>query len=155
MALIITLIIVGILLITAEIILIPGIFVTGVLGLASLVGSCYFAFTEYGQLGGIITIAVNIILVVLFVILALRSNTWKKLSLDTKIDSKVDFRPEEKGLSIGQSGITITQLNPMGKARINNIFVEVTSQGEIVGPNTEIEIVLIEDNRVYVKLKIK
>lgn len=153
MALIITLIIVGILLIVAEIILIPGIFIAGTLGLAALAGSCYFAFAEYGHVAGAITIAANIILVVLFVILSLRSNTWKKLSLSTKIDSKVDCNPEEKGLSLGQSGITITQLNPMGKAKINNIFVEVTSQGEIIAPNTEIAIVLIEDNRIYVKLK--
>ena len=73
MGLIITLILVGILLIIAEIILIPGIFITGLIGLGSLVASCYIGWTEFGQTGGIITILLNIILLSLFVVLALRA----------------------------------------------------------------------------------
>lgn len=153
MGLIVTLIVVGILLIIAELVLIPGIFVTGILGLGSLAASCYFAFETFGQTGGIITIAVNILLIVVFVVLALRSKTWKKLSLDTNIDSKADLNPQEKGVEAGQEGITITRLNPMGKAKINDIFVEVTAQEGIINPNVNIIVTLIDDNRIFVKTK--
>ena len=44
MGLIITLILVGIVLMIAEILLIPGVGVAGILGLLSLGGSCWYAF---------------------------------------------------------------------------------------------------------------
>ncbi len=153
MGLIITLIIVGILLIIAELVLIPGVFITGTIGLASLVASCYFGFTEYGQIGGIITIAVNIILIVIFVVLALRSKTWKKLSLETNINSRTDLNPQEKGIAVGQEGVTITRLSPMGKAKINNVITEVSSQEGIINPESTIVVTLIDDNRIFVKTK--
>jgi membrane-bound ClpP family serine protease len=151
MALIITLIIVGLLLIIAELVLIPGIFITGLLGLCSLTASCYIAFTQYGQTAGIITIAINIILIVLFTIFALRSKTWKKISLSTNIDSKIDTNPLEKGLTVGMKGTTITRLNPMGKAKICDLILEVTTLEGLIAPNNMIEIVRIDDNKIYVK----
>lgn len=151
MALIITLIILGILLILAEILLIPGFAVTGILGIGSIAASCYFAFVEYGNLGGSITIGINIILLILFVVMALRSKTWKKISLSTNIDSRADSAPEEKGVEVGQQGVTITRLNPMGKARFNNVILEVVSQDSLLDPGAKIEVSLIEDNKVFVK----
>lgn len=151
MALIITLIILGLLLILAEILIIPGFAITGILGIGSIVASCYFAFVEYGNLGGAITIGINIILLIFFVVLSLRSKTWKKISLTTNIDSRSDSVPEEKGIEIGSKGVTITRLNPMGKARINSVTLEVVSQENLIDPNMEIEVSYIEDNKVYVK----
>ena len=49
MGLIITLILVGLVLIFAEILLVPGVGVAGVLGLLSMGGSCFYAFMEYGE----------------------------------------------------------------------------------------------------------
>lgn len=152
MALVITLIIVGILLIIAELVLIPGIFVTGILGLASLVGSCYFAFIEWGQIGGIITVGVNIVLLIVFVVLALRSKTWRKLTLNTNIDSRTDVNPQDKGVSVGQRGVTITRLCPMGKIKIGDLFLEASSQNGIINPGEEVEVCLIDDNKVFVKM---
>lgn len=153
MGLIITLILLGILLIIAEIVLIPGIFLTGLLGLASLVGSCYIGWTQYGQTGGIITIAVNIILLSLFIILALRSKTWNKLSLKTEIDSKSDKTPQEKGIHTGMEGLTLTRLAPMGKVLLGTEAVEATSAEGIIDPQSPVEITLIEENKIYVKAR--
>ena len=44
MGFLITLVLVGLVLIFAEILLIPGVGVAGVLGLLSMGGSCYYAF---------------------------------------------------------------------------------------------------------------
>ena len=151
MGLIITLIILGIILLLVEILLIPGFAVTGILGLLSLAGSCYFAFQEYGTVGGSIVIAVNIILIVTLLVYALRANTWKKLSLHTEIDSKADQKPEEKGIEIGQKGVTMTRLNPMGKARIQNVILEVKSLDGFIDNDCPIEVSAIEDNQVIVK----
>jgi membrane-bound ClpP family serine protease len=153
MGLIITLILVGILLIIAEIILIPGIFITGFTGLASLVASCYVGWTEFGQTGGIITILLNIILLSLFVVLALRAKTWRKLSLTTEIDSKSDSTPQEKGVEVGMEGLSLTRLAPMGKVLLGTHSVEATSMEGIIDPQKSVIVTQIIENKIYVKLK--
>ncbi len=153
MALVITLIIVGILLIMAEVLIIPGVFIAGILGLASITWSCYIAFEEFGQIGGIIVIGINCILLIISTILSLRANTWKKISLSSKIDNAHDSKPLEKGLEEGQIGLTISKLNPMGKAIFNGITVEVNARNEMISQGAEVEITQIENNIIYVKLK--
>ena len=153
MALIITLIIVGILLIVAEILIIPGIFVAGLLGLGALVGSCVIAFEEYGQIGGLIVIVINCLLLITFTIISLRSNTWKKISLSTKIGDSVDLKVEEKGLSEGDVGQTISRLNPIGKAIFKGLTVEVNARNEMIKQGETVEISQIEGNTIFVKTK--
>ena len=64
MGFIITLILVGLVLIFAEILIIPGVGVAGILGLLSMGGSCFYAFYEFGNTVGAIVTAVNVVLVV-------------------------------------------------------------------------------------------
>lgn len=151
MALIISLAVLGILLIIAEIILIPGIFIAGTLGLLSMAASCYFAFDYYGQTAGIITVAANVLLAVVCTVLSLRSKTWKKLSLQTEIDSRADSTPEDKGLTAGMEGMTITRLNPMGKVMFGDTTTECTARNGIIDPGQKVTVILIEDNKIYVK----
>lgn len=153
MALIISLSVIGLILIIVEIILIPGIFITGLLGLAAMIASCYLSFASFGQTAGIIVSSANIILGVGCIVLSLRSKTWRKLSLETEIDSKTDSSPIDKGIEVGSTGKTITRLNPMGKAMFGDLTAEVTARNGIIDPNCIIEVVLIEDNKIYVKLK--
>lgn len=153
MALIISLILIGILLIIAEIVLIPGIFVAGTLGLLAMAGSCWLAFDGYGQMTGFIILAVNIILAVVCTVLTLRSRTWKKLSLHTEIDSRTDSAPEDKGIAVGSEGKTITRLAPMGKVLFGDITVECTARNGLIDPGQEVTVILIDDNKIYVKPK--
>ena len=90
MGLVLTLILVGIVLLLAELLLVPGVGVAGILGVLSLCGSSYYAFAFLGGIqGGIVTV-VNIALLSILLYFALRAKTWKKLELDTVIDKKVD-----------------------------------------------------------------
>ena len=68
MGLVITLIILGLLLLFAEILIIPGVGIAGILGLLSMGGSCAYAFMEIGQTTGIIVTAVNAVLIVMLTI---------------------------------------------------------------------------------------
>lgn len=144
------LIIIGILLLLAEILIVPGIGVAGLLGIISMGGSCYFAFAEYGTLAGYIVTFINVVLAVVLTVFALRSKTWKKLALNTKIDSKVNVFDESR-LAVGDRGKTLTRLAPTGMASIGNTKYEVTSLEGIIDSRTEIEVVLMEDNKIYVK----
>jgi len=148
MGLIIVLILVGILLLLAEILLIPGVGVAGVLGLGSLIASCYIAFRDLGTAAGIIVTIFNVCLVVASLVFVLRSKTWKKLELDEVIDKKGVDQPTVK---VGDTGITITRLAPMGTARIDDKGCEVTSVDGLVDPGEEIEVVRIENQKIFVK----
>ena len=106
MGFIIVLILVGLVLIFAEILLIPGVGIAGVLGLLSMGGSCFYAFHELGTTTGIIVTAVNAVLIVGLTIWVLRAKTWKKFTLDTNIDSKA-FSLEGAKIAIGDRGKTI------------------------------------------------
>lgn len=148
MGLIISLIIIGLLLLFAEILLIPGVGIAGILGLVSLGGSCFYAFNQMGSTVGAIVTAVNVALVVGLSIYVLRAKTWKRLSLDTNIDSKA---VADTGLAVGDRGVTVSRLAPMGSVRFDTELVEVKALEGFVDPEVEVEIVLMEDGKIYVK----
>lgn len=148
MGLIISLIIIGLLLLFAEIFLIPGVGFAGILGLVSLGGSCFYAFNQMGGTVGAIVTAVNVALVVGLSIYVLRAKTWKRLSLDTNIDSKA---VADTGLAVGDRGVTVSRLAPMGSARFDTELIEVKALEGFVDPEVEVEIVLMEDGKIYVK----
>lgn len=149
MGLIVTFIIVGLILIFAEILIIPGVGVAGILGLLSLGGSCFYAFSQMGNVAGAIVTAVNVVLVVGLTVYVLRAKTWKRLSLDTNIDSKAVA--DDSALEIGDKGMTISRLAPMGSARFGTESVEVKSLEGFIDPDVEVEIVLMEDGKIYVR----
>ena len=148
MGFIITLILVGLVLIFAEILLVPGVGIAGILGLLSMGGSCFYAFYEFGNTVGAIVTAINAVLIVALTVWVLRAKTWKRMSLETNIDSKA---VEGATLSVGEKGKTLTRLAPMGSARFGNYVVEVKALEGMLDPDTPVEVVLIEDNKIYVK----
>lgn len=150
MGFVITLILVGLVLIFAEILLIPGVGVAGILGLLSMGGSCFYAFYEFGNTTGAIITAVNVVLVVALAVWILRAKTWKRMALETNIDSKA-VSSEASVLAVGDRGRTLTRLAPMGSARFGDYVIEVKALEGMMDPNVDVEVVLIEDNKIYVK----
>lgn len=150
MGFIIVLILVGLVLIFAEILLIPGIGIAGVLGLLSMGGSCFYAFNQLGTNAGVIVTVVNAALIAALTIWVLRAKTWKRFTLNTNIDSKAIDKLEEK-VSIGDRGRTLSRLSPMGSAQIKDEVYEVKALEGMIDAGVEIEVVLIEDNKVYVR----
>lgn len=150
MGFIITLILVGLILIFAEILLIPGVGIAGVLGLLSLGGSCFYAFSQLGPVAGAIVTAVNVVLIVALTVWVLRAKTWKRLTLETNIESKA-VPSELAVVSVGDVGKTVTRLAPMGTVRFGQKAVEVKALEGLIDPDTDVEVVLIEDSRIYVK----
>lgn len=149
MGLLISLIIIGLLLLFAEILLIPGVGVAGILGLLSLGGSCFYAFNQMGSTAGAIVTAVNVLLVVALSIYVLRAKTWKRLTLDTNINSKAV--PSDLDVEVGDRGVTITRLAPTGSARFSGLIVEVKALEGLLDPGVDVEVVLIEECKIYVR----
>jgi len=148
MGIIIALFIVGLLLLLAEMLIIPGVGVAGVLGLLSLGGSCYYGFVHYGTVGGVIVTVICCLLVIGMLVYALRGKTWKKISLDTVIDHQP---ASASAIRVGMRGTTLTRLAPMGSARIGGVVCEVRCPDHLTDPGVEVEVIEIEDNKITVK----
>lgn len=150
MAFTIVLTIVGLVLILSEIFLIPGVGVAGILGAISLGGACYYVFYEFGLLPGAVFTAVILAVLIGLIAYTIKTKAWKRLALNTKIDSKVQDAGEDT-LSVGDTGKAVTRLAPIGMARFDGKEYEVKSLEGMIDAGTDVEIVMFEDNRIYVK----
>lgn len=148
-AFLILLSIVGILFLVAELLIVPGVGVAGILGLASMAGACYYAFVGISTTVGIIVTCLEIAVVIAATVYALRAKTWQKLALKTNIESTVGDASVE--IAVGQRGTTETRLAPMGTVRFGTAAIEAKSMMGIIDPNVEVEVALIEDKKIYVK----
>lgn len=149
---IVTLILIGIILILLEVLVIPGFGVAGILGMGTMVVGIYGAYENYGSLAGHYTLAATLVLSGITAYFTLKSKTWKRIMLNQNIDSKTNVI-DTNAIKIGDTGITISRLAPMGKAFINNEYYEVSTYGQFIDQNTEIEVIKIEGNKIFVKLK--
>lgn len=149
---IIILILIGVLLLLLEILVVPGVTIAGIGGALFIAAGVYMSYNNYGNNIGHLTVVFSIAIAILAIVLALKSKTWDKLSLKSKITSKVETFANDS-FNVGDSGLAITRIAPIGKARINNISVEVKSIGMYIDENSEIEIVRIEYKTIVVKPK--
>jgi membrane-bound ClpP family serine protease len=147
---IILLVVIGIFLFLVEFLLVPGVTIAGIAGFILLVGAIYFGYNTYGTPEGHYILAGTAFLSFLTIYFSLRSRTWKRLMLDSRIDGKVSSYAEDK-VNIGDVGQTITRLNPMGKVMINGEFLEAKSTGPYIEQKKKIKVVNIKDFRVIVE----
>ncbi len=148
---IVLLIILGAIFLMAELVLLPGVSIGGILALACDAAATYFAFAWLGTTIGWIVVGVILIVGLLVVILSLRSKTWQKLSLRQEITSSSMDMPQDNNVKIGDRGVAITRLAPMGKVEINGKTFEAKSVSELIDEHSEIEVTGYENFNVIVK----
>lgn len=147
---ILILIALGIIFLLLELLVIPGSTFVGIIGLVALVLGVFQTFSIYGSTWGFIALIGTSLFSIAMLILSLRSKTWKKAMLSTSIESKIDHGV--LNYNVGDKGVTISRLNPMGKAQIGDNFLEVTSNGNFIDQDCQIEIVEIINNKIFVDL---
>ncbi len=141
---------VGFLFLLLEILVLPGTNIAGVLGFILLGIGIWQAYAVYGGFAGTIALSATVIFSIIALYIALKSRTWKKAALSKNIEGKVNIVDTEK-IKPGDKGKAVSRLAPMGKAMINGEYYEVKTDGEFVDQETEIEVVKIEYNKVFVK----
>ena len=144
-------IIVGILLLVAELVLLPGISVAGIGAFLSLAVAAVYGFFLYGILGGSVVLAAIIIVAVAAVVVSLRANTWQRLSLKSTIDATSTPTPEQNDIRIGQRGETLTRLAPMGKVQVGDVTVEAKSVDAYIDPRQVVEVIGYDNTAVVVR----
>jgi membrane-bound ClpP family serine protease len=139
----------AIFLILAEIFLLPGITIAGIGGTLFAIGGIIFAYSVNTTAGNITVISSILVFGSIFFRL-LRRDSFGRVSLKADIDSTISS-PKDKNLHIGDKGVTLSRLAPIGKARFNNITVEAKSVNEFVDENTPVVITGIEGFSVTVE----
>jgi len=147
--LIFILILVGLLLLIVELLVIPGTTVVGIVGFIVMCVGVWQAFVNFGAGAGSLVLIVTLVISAIAVYLSLRASTWNKAMLHTAIDSKVNTKAAK--LNIGDTGKTVSRVNPMGKASFNHEFYEVSSFGDLIDENTNVRVVDVEGSKILVE----
>ena len=152
-ALIIALVVVGFLLIAAEVFL-PGL-ILGTIGFLCLVASVVLIFLQYGTSAGMLAAFVvgglTLIGFVLWLFLFPRTFIGRRLMLRTH--QPPDRTAGEHRSLVGETGEALTPLRPSGTARLAGKRVDVTAVGEFLEAGAAIVVVAADGMRVAVRRK--
>jgi len=144
------LIFLGIVLLLIEFTILPGITVAGLGGVLLFGYSIYLAFSSYGAIGGFLTLGFVLIVAPTLVVLLFKGRSGKKMVLNAVLHGVANEINPDK-VKIGDIGITIGRLAPMGKIKVNDEVVEVRSTGTFVDPGQKVRIIHIEKSLITVE----
>lgn len=149
MTLLITLLVVGLILILLDLFFIPG-GIVAFIGLGLIIYADYLSFELFGSTTGYIFTIVSVIASGILIAQFFRPSFWNRYGPETEIDSKVNTEDLSK-VQIGDKGKSVGSIRPSGTARFGNELVEVHARHSFIESETEVEIVAIEENRIFVK----
>lgn len=150
MGLIIILVLLGVFFLVAELIFLPGVTLGAILAAASYGVAIYFAFVRLGVIGGVFTIVVVVAASLIAVVVSLRAKTWQRLALKDKVEGTSMGSPAQ-ALKVGDKGVTVSRLSPMGKVNIGGKVYEAKSVDAYIDQRCEVEVVDFENFNVVVK----
>ena len=149
---IIGLLFLGLSLVWAEIVFMPGLILTALLGILATGVGIYTSYVHFGYQTGNWVLIGAIVLNLLNIYLILRGKFWNVFSLkDTHTTRVKDNKQGDVG--IGDLGKSISVLRPIGKAEFGSQVLEVASNGKLIEENSDIKIIRIESNKIIVTKK--
>ncbi len=151
MWLIVALILVGTLLLVAELVLLPGFTVAGICAFAADAAAVWLGFARYGTSVGLIVLGVVIAISAVATYMSLRARTWQRFSLKDSIDGVSQQLPADDGVKPGDRGTATTRLAPMGKVLIDGKIYEAKSIDAFVDQNTPVEVCEFDNFSIVVK----
>ena len=149
LAFIISLLAVGLVLLLLEIFVVPGIGVAGFAGAGAFIAACYLTFSKYGTTYGLAVTALSLLLLGILIWYALREKTWKRVALETKVESSAG--QDASGVAVGDKGTAATRLAPMGTVQFACGKFEVKCESGFTDPGSAVEVVSVENNMIIVK----
>jgi membrane-bound serine protease (ClpP class) len=147
------LLIAGLLLLAAELVLIPGSTVVGLLGAGSILASIYLQFGgDFPLVAGLAVILIGVGLGLAFWLLP-SSTLTRRFALATSLEgnSATGSTSNIKPNLLGRYGRALSDLRPSGVADIEGERVDVVADGEFISVGSSLEVVRVEGRRVVVK----
>lgn len=139
----------GVLLIVMDILFIPG-GIVAFFGLGLMIYADYGAYQSLGSTGGHIFSAVSALAFIAILIQVFRPSFWKRVTEVAEVAGKVNT-DDLKNIAVGDKGKALTSLRPSGNARFGDRVIEVFARHQFINAGDELEITVIEENRIYVQ----
>lgn len=149
--LILMLILIGAVLVLMEFLVFPGVNVAGILGFICVATGVYFGYSFYSAETGHIILLITALFGFGITWYVLRSDTWKKLSLHTRLEGTVEG--VDISVKEGDTGVTLGRLAPMGNVRLGEVVAEAESVSGYIDAHQQVEVVKVFRNKIVVKLK--
>lgn len=147
---VLSLLLIGLLLIIVELVFIPGTTVVGLLGLVFAIVGVVISYSHFGNDIGFYILLATLATTLLALFYSFRSGAWTKFSLKSSINSKVN-EGIMASVHIGDEGITVSTLRPMGKAEFNSKTFEVKTSGNYIERGEKVKITQIESHQIVVE----
>jgi membrane-bound ClpP family serine protease len=145
-----SLLLIGLILILAEIIFVPGTTLVGLIGLIVTIAGIYYAFISLEYATAWTVLAMTAVVNLGAVVYGFRSGVWSRFALKEAVTATT-FEDRLKGLSIGMEGKAISDLKPIGKADFLDKAYEVKSNSGFIPVGTKVIITKLENNTIIVK----
>ena len=148
--LIISLLVIGLALLVLEIVFVPGTTLVGVIGVIFAGAGVLITFREYGSQTGMYVLIGSSAITAVALYLSFRSNAWKRFANNSAIRSRVN-EGMTATLKLGDEGVALSTLKPMGKVQFHSRQFEVKTLGDYVAAGTKVKIVHIDSSQIIVK----
>ena len=143
-----SLLLIGLILLLAEVILIPGTTVVGIFGLLVSIAGIVYAFVSYDQVTASWITAIAVAFNFAAIVYGFRSGVWNKFSLKSTMEGGA-FDGRTTGLEEGMIGKAVSDIKPIGKAQFGEFIYEVKSEQGFIPVEKEVQIIKIENNNNY------
>ncbi len=155
---IVVLLIVGLILLSIEIFVIPGFGITGIGGLFAIFASLFLVFPSpeiaLPVLAAVLTFSILGVIILMKIFGS--SNIWRRISLETSETVEEGYTASSNRSELkGEKGYTVTPLRPSGIIDIDGERLNVVTEGDFIDKNTKVKIVKVAGNRIIVKKIIK
>ncbi len=150
MGMIVFLVVLGLFFLVAELIFLPGVTLGVILSLVGYAAAIFLGFTRFGMVGGCVVLAIVITLSLIATLISLRARTWQRFALNDKVEGQSMETPALQ-VKVGDRGMAISRLSPMGKVNIAGKEYEAKSLDSYIDQRTAIEVIGFENFTIIVK----
>jgi membrane-bound serine protease (ClpP class) len=149
----IILFVIGLLLLVAELFLPGGLI--GILGFAVIIGSFFLASENVIHMGISILIAIIISIVAsifMIKVLGRKMSIFKKIILNDSTNTEQGYVSNVNRVDLlDKQGVTLTQLRPAGKIKIEDEIIDAVSEGAFIQKDQEVKVIKVEGSRIVVR----
>ena len=138
----------GMLLLVAEVAIIPGFGVAGIAGVLMTLGAGVYAWHEHGAAWGIGSILLASVVTAAAIVIAPRTRAGKALVLSEDLAGAATGASEAL---VGLEGVAVSPLRPAGIAQIGDRRIEVESDGIFIEAGQHVRITAVDGSRVVVE----
>ena len=149
--LVITFIVLGIAFFVLEIFFLPGVSIGGIVGTLFTGAGIWYAFAKLGITAGWIVVAVSVLVLLFVIVYFIKGKPLDKMALDKELEMN-NFYDMSK-VAVGDTGVTLSRLAPMGKVLINGEEYEAKFCEGFLDRGVDVVVIYIDGNVLLVANK--